>query len=355
MFQYSNQVNHVYDRLGFRNHVHLNSVGSSHHCHKQILNFEFSSTPFFTARKNLIQTSCHPSFSRLTMQPFKETKFPVRISFILLFSIDSSKICSYNYIISHLFSIKRNSSVEEKPYFFFLIHFLKSLREMASSSNNQVSAITTKMQNSTSRDLCARQMRRTLGSKQTIIVEASSEWKNTLIGKLFSKDASDTDDVRKTTISLWKRYKVKEVRGVDRNIFVFKFHTEDTMNTILKKGPWNVLKCLLNLKIYDPAISVQNQKFTHQEWNIQFQHLLLEHHSPTVVNDAINELGDKIWLVPENYRPGAGGGITARVKIDLSKPLHIGRWWNTAAGGVAWVCYHWERQSHTLCKNFFCF
>ncbi|RZC54729.1 hypothetical protein C5167_013596 [Papaver somniferum] len=73
-----------------------------------------------------------------------------------------------------------------------------------------------------------------------------------------------------------------------------------------------------------------------------------EHHSPSVVNDVVNELGEKIWIEPENCRPGAGGTITSTVKIDLSKPLHKGGWWNTATGGVSWVRYHWERQSHTL-------
>lgn len=160
----------------------------------------------------------------------------------------------------------------------------------------------------------------------------------------------DTEEVGKEAISLWKRYMVKEVRALDRNIFIFKFYSPETMGVVLKKGPWNVLKCHLNLKLYDPSIQLQDHK-CHQEWNVQFQHLLLEHHSLSVVNDAITDLGEKICTDPKNCKPDYGSTITTRVKIDLSKPLHRGGWWNTAAGGVAWVRYHWERQSHNLCHN----
>ncbi|RZC43960.1 hypothetical protein C5167_036912 [Papaver somniferum] len=60
------------------------------------------------------------------------------------------------------------------------------------------------------------------------------------------------------------------------------------------------------------------------------------------------------WTIstdPPNCRPTYGSMISARVKIDLRKPLFRGGWWNTRAGGVTWVRYHWERQPHNLCPH----
>lgn len=113
------------------------------------------------------------------------------------------------------------------------------------------------------------------------------------------------------------------------------------------------MKCHQNLKIYDLVIPAKDWVFTHQEWNVQFQNILLEHHSEEIVGDAIQELGTKIWTNPPDRKLTYGSMISARINIDLSKPLHRGVWWNTAAGGVTWIPFHWERQPHNLCPKCF--
>ncbi|RZC57628.1 hypothetical protein C5167_004931 [Papaver somniferum] len=109
------------------------------------------------------------------------------------------------------------------------------------------------------------------------------------------------------------------------------------MGVVLKKSPWNVRKSHLNLLKYDDSIPLKDWQFTHQEWTVQFKNLLLEHHSVQVIYEALVELGSKISTNPPNYRPTFGRLISARVKIDLRKPLFRGGWWNTRAGGVTWV------------------
>lgn len=140
-----------------------------------------------------------------------------------------------NYIQSFIYI--GDMPVELKPYSHFSKFIFLFYRVMTSFSDNQITSITSKMQNTTIRDLCAIQMRRALGSKKIIISEVSNEWKNTLIRKLFSKDPKDTEDVSKATTYLWKRYKIKEVRALDKNIFLFKFYSDETMGVVLKKGP----------------------------------------------------------------------------------------------------------------------
>ncbi|RZC81369.1 hypothetical protein C5167_043958 [Papaver somniferum] len=124
------------------------------------------------------------------------------------------------------------------------------------------------------------------------------------------------------------------------------------MEAVLKRNPWNVCKSHLNLLPYDDAVPLNDWKFTHCEWTIQFKNLLLEHHSIQVIDEALIELGPKIWTDPVNCHPTYGRMISARVKIDLTKPLFRGGCWNTRAGGVIWVRYHWERQPHNLCPHF---
>ncbi|XP_026417552.1 uncharacterized protein LOC113313040 [Papaver somniferum] len=70
-----------------------------------------------------------------------------------------------------------------------------------------------------------------------------------------------------------------------------------------------------------------------------------------IVHEAIAELGTKISTDPPDCKPTFGSIISARIKINLSKPLHRGGWWNTAAGGHTWTRFHWERQSHNLCPK----
>lgn len=123
------------------------------------------------------------------------------------------------------------------------------------------------------------------------------------------------------------------------------------MEAVLKKGPWNVCKAHLNLLIYDDSILLEDCQFIHQDWTVQFKNLLLEHHSVQVIDESLVELGPKIWTEPPNCMPSYGSMITARVKVDLKKPLFRGGWWNTRAGGVPWVRYHWERQPHNLCPK----
>ncbi|XP_026459958.1 uncharacterized protein LOC113360696 [Papaver somniferum] len=153
---------------------------------------------------------------------------------------------------------------------------------MASSSNTQVSFLTSQMNESRIRDFNQRNLRKVVGSTRAISV-TKEEWKNTLIGNLHSKDPMKTDT----------------------------------------------------------------------EWNVQFKNILLEHHAVPVIDEALVELGPKIWTKPDNCRPDSGTVITERVNIDLKKSMHRGGWWNTVAGGVTWVRYHWERQPHLLCNHCF--
>lgn len=123
---------------------------------------------------------------------------------------------------------------------------INSISTMTSSSNSQVSAITNKTNNAIIRDICARQMRRAAGTK-TAIVKSVDEWSTTLIRKLHCKDPIETDVVRKETKLLWSIHRTKEFRGLDKNIYLFKFHIVDSMNAVKSRGPWNVKKCHLNL------------------------------------------------------------------------------------------------------------
>lgn len=79
---------------------------------------------------------------------------------------------------------------------------------MASSSNNQITAVTGKMQSAQIRDIGARNFRKAVGSKLAI-TKAKNEWNTTLIGKVFDKDAVKTNTVRKGVIILWNRFRVR--------------------------------------------------------------------------------------------------------------------------------------------------
>ncbi|XP_026428365.1 uncharacterized protein LOC113324260 [Papaver somniferum] len=67
------------------------------------------------------------------------------------------------------------------------------------------------------------------------------------------------------------------------------------MEAVHKKGPWNVCKSHLNLIIYDDFIPLKDWQFTHQDWTVQFNNLLLEHHLVQVVDETLMEL--ECWTV----------------------------------------------------------
>lgn len=145
-----------------------------------------------------------------------------------------TSITKYGYLrkVLHIYKSKKSELL--------LILFFRGKKqpqdfiEMSSSSNNQVSGITSQMQITRIRDFGDKQVRRVVGSSRALSV-ATNEWKHTLIGKLHSKDLVETEVVRKEVIELWKQYKTKEIRGMDKNIYLFKFSSDEVMKAVLKK------------------------------------------------------------------------------------------------------------------------
>ncbi|RZC70993.1 hypothetical protein C5167_034175 [Papaver somniferum] len=191
---------------------------------------------------------------------------------------------------------------------------------MASSSNTQVSIITKKMEAAKLKEKKTMPVRKAVGSSRAINVGAES-WTKSLIGKIMSEDTTKTEFVKDEINLLWKKYRKREVRCVGRNLFIFNLASEKDMEEILKNSPWNVKKCLLSLKKYTPNIAYEDYTFTHQEWTVKFKNLLLEHQSPAMIDEALATLGRKISTDPENCRPRYGSMITARVEMELTKPL----------------------------------
>ncbi|XP_026419847.1 uncharacterized protein LOC113315813 [Papaver somniferum] len=175
---------------------------------------------------------------------------------------------------------------------------------MSSSSKNPVTSITNQLHNANIRNISAMKLRQAVGSVKALSVATEERVYN----------------------------KGKDGSGAQEN-------------------PWNVCKSHLNLLPYDDDVPLEDWNFSHSEWTIQFKNMLLEHHSVQVIDEALVELGPKISTDPPNCRPTYGSMISTRMKIDLSKPLYRGGWWNTRAGGVTWVRYHWERQPHNLCTH----
>lgn len=111
---------------------------------------------------------------------------------------------------------------------------------MNSSTNNKVSDITGKMKNTTIRKSLSNPSRWVIGSLKNIS-ETTEEWSNSLIGKLIVNDLEiETGDVKEDLNTLWKIYKKKEVRVVEKHLYVCKLNFAKDMNDILKKSLWNV-------------------------------------------------------------------------------------------------------------------
>lgn len=111
---------------------------------------------------------------------------------------DVSYACITNY--GYAFIIKQLYNKEKLKLYYCSVTLIPSIslqeKVMAFSSNNHVSTITNQLQNANIWDVCARHMRRIVGSVRALS-EATEERGHTLIGKLFSKNQMETDVVRK--------------------------------------------------------------------------------------------------------------------------------------------------------------
>lgn len=222
---------------------------------------------------------------------------------------------------------------------------------MASSSANQNSL--TAEAKSTRSSLAARRLQRNIVGSVKAIDEAPDEWSNSLVGKIFAIDMVEVKEVHDEINLLWVRYKIKEIKVMGHNLYVFKLETGNDQKEILKKSPWAIMGYLLSLQKYNTEVPPENLRFTHQEFCLKFRNLQPEHLNVNVIDKCLASLGKKISTNPKNCNPKSGNTVQAQIKMDLTKPLRRGGWWRTAAGGVVWVKYHWQMQPHNLCDKCF--
>lgn len=313
-------------------HQNQRKYEDTQQCLEKLLNLNWRSSSHRSHRLPILENQ-YPSFSYRKLRLFSNqgiitiknhsNSLRIQCSFIPV----DHKLNLRNLKIGNKIFITQNKSSVDKPFrnTHFQAQTQKTFVVMASSSNTQVSIITKKMEAAKLKEKKTMPVRKAVGSSRAINVGAES-WTKSLIGKIMSEDTTKTEFVKDEINLLWKKYRKREVRCVGRNLFIFNLASEKDMEEILKNSPWNVKKCLLSLKKYTPNIAYEDYTFTHQEWTVKFKNLLLEHQSPAMIDEALATLGRKISTDLENCRPRYGSMITARVEMELTKPLQRGDW-----------------------------
>ncbi|RZC80145.1 hypothetical protein C5167_042721 [Papaver somniferum] len=148
---------------------------------------------------------------------------------------------------------------------------------------------------------------------------AATRWKDCLIGKIISPDDIEFDKVQKDFNIIWRRHKKVEINIMGRNMYVFKFKTDDDMTDVLKRFPWIIYEHLLVMKPYDNSIPLEEK----------------------IVNDG------------ENGFTKRGRAVSAKTEVDLRQPLKRGNWLLTAAKQKVWIRYHFEKQPRQICTKCF--
>ncbi|XP_026441554.1 uncharacterized protein LOC113340643 [Papaver somniferum] len=135
------------------------------------------------------------------------------------------------------------------------------------------------------------------------------------------------------------------------NLFVFKFSTDKEQIEIMKKAPWTVKGYLLAMEIYNPKVPLADAKIIYQNWTVKFRNLQLEHLNVSLIDEIIQDLGEKFAIDPPNAHPRISIMVKARIQMNLTSPVKRGAWLRTTSRGEAWVKYHWEKKPYHICDQ----
>lgn len=176
------------------------------------------------------------------------------------------------------------------------------------------------------------------------IKEINDDVDQCLVGKLLSNRNISAIAIKNALVGAWKTRETFNTETVGKNMFLFKFKSQDDRNWVMKSGPWFFDKSLLVLEA-----PLANQKTTDIEFKktafwIRLINLPMGYRKASIAEKIGNSIGEFIEADCERGDLNWGNSIRIRVKLDISRPLLRGFMLRTTGiEGKTWVSVRYER------------
>ncbi|KAF9614873.1 hypothetical protein IFM89_020970 [Coptis chinensis] len=187
-----------------------------------------------------------------------------------------------------------------------------------------------------------------------LLIKSRARWEASLIGKIISDSEQQPNEIMKAIRQKWNLRKTLDIVVVPGNKFILSFEKEIDKARILKDQPWQILGYLFVLKAFSPNLNPQDIIFTHQEFCITFEGLLLEHLMPEVIRYLASAAGSVTTVYTPDNSPRDATGYKAKVNVELDRPFAQGTMVNTFDGGRKWVDFIYVGIPNYHCLSCHC-
>lgn len=177
-----------------------------------------------------------------------------------------------------------------------------------------------------------------------MVEEIKDQVNHCLIGKLLSNRLITISAIKKAMNGAWKTRKKFEVEFAGKNVYAFKFQSQEDRDWVLNNGPWLFDKSLVILE--EPKVDqrISELKFNKMTFWLRLINLPVGFQNRYAAELIGNKIGEFIEVDYDKDRLHWGDTMRIRVRIDISNPLPRG-FMLKAEGieGDCWVTIRYER------------
>lgn len=145
-----------------------------------------------------------------------------------------------------------------------------------------------------------------------------------LIGKLICQRPIPPDAILRTFAPVWNLENSLSVRGLSKNVYLFKFQKEMDIKKVLRNGPWFFDRSLLVFESLEEQSITDNMDFKMVSFWIHLIGLPFSCMNRSVATMLGNGIGEFLEVDSNEDGDCWGPSLRIRVNIDISKPLRRG-------------------------------
>ncbi|KAL8546388.1 hypothetical protein ACS0TY_006204 [Phlomoides rotata] len=163
-----------------------------------------------------------------------------------------------------------------------------------------------------------------------------------LIRKVFTRQNFNTFgflEVMKRAMALAKGFVAREI---DKNLFSFKFNSENDMKMVLEREPWLFKKNVVMLKELERGEQPADISFNWVTFWIWLYELPQAARNQRVIRLIVGKMGE-LFEIDTSSMEGFSRSIRAKVSLDPNKPLKAGIHMELQGKSKVWINFNYER------------
>ncbi|KAF5196116.1 hypothetical protein FRX31_014297, partial [Thalictrum thalictroides] len=182
--------------------------------------------------------------------------------------------------------------------------------------------------------------------------EEDLDWRFTLICRSIIATGESKPNIHNGLRAILKRSNIMAIHMLSNEIFLLRFSSLDSLNVVLKKGPWSIYGQLILMKRYFHNLPPQQVIF--ESYNIWFHFDNLPYMKSSQL--GIFKLLDRVLPISDFHPNNKNDhpppeGISVRTTIKLDKKLPKGLFTDDSFGGQQWVKFIYHNLPSQFCDH----